>query len=222
MENIPKITKAPTPSVRRLPMYLQLLRREAALGAVNVSSARIAGELGLEPIQVRKDLSVTGMQGHPGLGFDVAALIDAIEVFLGWDNDHDAFVAGAGNLGSALAGYEGFRDYGLNIVALFDIDESIVGTEIHGRPVFHIDRIIDLAWRMHVRMGVLAVSPLAAQATADLMVDAGMMAIWNFTPVKLNVPDGVIVERVDLAASLAVLSSKLSSVLGERREKEKD
>jgi len=208
---------APTPAVRRLPAYLQLLRKAMLAEESYISSARIARELDLEPIQVRKDLSLTGLAGQPRLGFDVKAMINAIELFLGWDNTNDAFLIGAGNLGSALVGYNGFMDFGLNISALFDNDDDKVGSEIHGRKVYSLDQLIDLAWRMHVNMGVLAVSAGAAQQVADLMVDAGIVAIWNFTPAKLKLPASVIVERVDLAASLAVLSSRLSRELTKRR-----
>jgi len=209
--------RAPLPTVRRLPAYLGLLRKYAVEGALTISSASIAAELGLEPIQVRKDLQITGLSGQPGVGFSVEALIDAIELFLGWDNATDAFIVGAGNLGSALAGYDGFALYGLNIVALFDNDPAKVGTEIHGRPVFHIDRLIDLAWRMHVHLGILAVSSTAAQQAADLMADAGLQAVWNFTPVQLKMTDGIIVEKVDLAASLAVLSNRLATAIKDKR-----
>ena len=204
---------APLPTIRRLPTYLACLRRYLADGSSFVSSARIAQELGLESIQVRKDLGVTGLTGQPRIGFDINALINAIELFLGWDNATDAFIVGAGNLGSALVGYEGFPGYGLNIVGLFDIDPARVGTEIHGHPVFHIDRLIELAWRMHVHLGILTVNAEAAQHTTDMLVDAGMNAIWNFTPITLTVPDGIIVESVDLAASLAVLSNKVAVVM---------
>lgn len=211
--------KAPLPTVRRLPAYLGFLRRCAEEGRTRISSAVIAEELGLEPIQVRKDLQITGLAGQPGLGFEVDALIDAIEMFLGWDNATDAFIIGAGNMGSALAGYDGFAQYGLNIVALFDNDPAKVGSEIHGKPVFHIDRLIDLAWRMHVHIGILTVSAEAAQHAAELMADAGLLAIWNFTPVKLRLPEGIIAERVDLAASLAVLSNKLATAIKDKRER---
>ncbi len=204
---------APRPTVRRLPSVLQYLKRMKNEGLSHISSAKIAEALDLESIQVRKDLQVTGLSGQPGVGFEIEALIEAIERFLGWDNNRDAFVVGAGNLGAALSGYSGFSDYGLNIAALFDVNDDKVGMAIHGKEVFHTDRLIDLAWRMHVKIGILTVSADAAQKTAELMVDAGIRAIWNFTTVNLDLPATIAVEKVDLAASLAVLSKRLDVLM---------
>lgn len=197
------------PTVRRLPAYLRLLRDAKESGLQYVSSTLIAEKLQLEPIQVRKDLAAMGITGQPRLGFAASGLIDAIVNFLGWNNTADAFIIGAGNLGSALAGYSGFGDYGLNIVAAFDTDEKKIGKMIHGKEVFPLERLIRLAKRMHVHIAILTLPAAAAQSTAQWLVEAGIRAIWNFTPVKLVVPDGIIVERVDLAASLAVLSRSL-------------
>jgi redox-sensing transcriptional repressor len=135
---------------------------------------------------------------------------------LGWNNTKDAFLVGAGSLGSALLGYEGFKEFNLNILSGFDIDPAKIGTQIHGKEIFPLKKLPQLIKRMHVLIGVLAVPAMAAQEVADMMVLAGMRAIWNYTPVQLRVPDTVIVEDVKLAASLAVLSSRLAEVL--RRE----
>jgi redox-sensing transcriptional repressor len=184
---------APLPSVRRLPAYLRFLQTLKARDRVVVSCTHIADELGLVSTQVRKDLAVTGIVGKPKVGYNVPALIDAIEEFLGWKNTSDAFVVGAGCLGSALMGYEGFKDYGLNLVAGFDVDPVKIGTPVHGKEIFPLEKLHDLALRMHVLIGVLTV--------------------WNYTPVQLEVPPSVIVEDVKLSASLAVLSSRLAEIL---------
>ena len=182
------------------------------------SLAPISGkELGLVSTQVRKDLAVTGIVGKPKVGYNVPALIAAIEEFLGWNNAQDAFVVGVGSLGRALMGYQGFQEYGLRLVAGFDIDPAKVGVEVHGKQVFALEKLGDLAAEMHVRIGVLTVPAAAAQDAAKLMVQAGIRAIWNYTPVTLEVPPTVIVEDVKLSASLAVLSSRLAELL--RREK---
>lgn len=201
---------APQPTIRRMPLYLNLLKKVEAGGREFISSTHISNELKLESIQVRKDLAVTGIVGQPGVGYPVSMLIKAIESFLGWDNVTEAFLVGAGNLGSALVGYDGFRERGLNIVAAFDVDPAKIGTEIHGKRVFDLKRLGDLVNRMHIKMGVLTVPLEVAQETADYMVESGIEAIWNFTAVKLNLPSHIIVERVDLAASFAVLSSRLA------------
>lgn len=201
------------PTVRRLPMYFGILEKAAKDGQAHISSSQMATALGLEPIQVRKDLEAVGVTGQAGVGFPVGELVGAIEKFLGWDNASDAFVIGAGHLGTALAGYRGFAGYGLNIVALFDNDPRKIGRTVHGKEVMDIERFADLAGRLHVHIAILTVPAGAATSAATMAVEAGIKALWNFTPTKLPPMDGVIIERVDLAASLAVLSSKLSSVL---------
>lgn len=204
MPNRPRVGSLP--SVRRLPSYLHLLRELD--GVESVSSTYIASKLRLDSIQVRKDLAITGVLGKPKVGYPVKALILSIEAYLGWDNAAEAFLAGAGNLGSALLGYDGFARHGLSIIAAFDANPDIVGRTINGKQVLHIDRLPGLAKRMHVRMGIIAVTAPAAQRVADLMTQAGIRAIWNFAPVSLSVPEDVVVQDEDLASGFAVLSVK--------------
>jgi len=201
------------PTVRRLPMYIAVLEKAAQDGQAYMSSPQIAAVLGLEAIQVRKDLEAVGGTGQPRVGFPIRELIAAIETALGWDNATDAFVIGAGHLGTALAGYRGFARYGLSIIALFDTDPRKVGQTVHGKEILHIDKFADLVARLHVHIAILTVPAEAAVEAATRAAEAGIKALWNFTPAKLTPMDGVIIERVDLAASLAVLSSKLSSVV---------
>ena len=207
------VKHAPEPSVRRLPIYLRHLKLLQTRGREVVSCTHIANDLGLTNTQVRKDLAATGIVGKPKVGYQVPELIDAIEGFLGWDNASDAFLVGAGHLGSALLGYQGFADSGLNILAAFDADPAKIGTTIHGREVFPIEKLYDLRDRMHVHIGVLAVPGPAAQEAANQMVLYGIRAIWNFTPARLDVPDSVIVENVSLLSSLAVLTNRLREAL---------
>ncbi|MGO9109323.1 MAG: redox-sensing transcriptional repressor Rex [Thermoguttaceae bacterium] len=201
------------PTVRRLPAYLRLLYSLQARGRDVVSCTHIADELGLVSVQVRKDLAAIGVVGKPKIGYQLPALIYAIRSFLGQNNTSDAFQVGCGCLGGALLGYGGFKEYGLNLVAGFDINPAKIGTQIHGREVFPLEKLPDLAERLHILIGILTVPAAVAQDTANLMVLSGMRAIWNYTPVKLEVPDVVIVEDVKLAASLAVLSSRLAESL---------
>lgn len=207
----------PLPSVRRLPMYLRFLKQLNSRGRQVVSCTHIARELGLVSTQVRKDFAMTGIVGKPKVGYDVPALISAIEVFLGWTGSRDAFVVGVGDLGSALMGYEGFKEYGLNIVAGFDIDPNKIGTPIHGKAVHALETLPDLVSQMQVLIGILTVPARAAQDVANLLVLSGIRAIWNYAPVTLEVPESVIVENMNLSASLAVLSSRLEASLGRHR-----
>ena len=198
-------------------MYASVLEQTRQEGQDHVSSPQIASALGLEPIQVRKDLAAIGVSGQPRVGFPVAELLTAIERFLGWDNLSDAFIIGAGHLGVALAGYHGFSRHGLNVVALFDADPGKVGTRVHGKEILDMGRFADLVERLHVHIAILTVPDEAAAEVVETAVAAGIRGIWNFTATKLVAPEGVIVERVDLAASLAVLSSKLADMSGRDR-----
>ena len=205
----PEIREAPLPSVRRLPLYLRVLKVMKAQGREAVSTTHIAAELRQDPTQVRKDLAVTGIMGRPKVGYDVDELLRAIETFLGWDNTTDAFLVGVGSLGSALLGHKEFANFGLNIVAAFDSNPARVGRRIHGREVFPMSKFVGLARRMHIHIGVLTVPADAAQDVANMMIDAGILAIWNFTTTRLEVPPNAIVERADFSTSLAALTSRL-------------
>lgn len=208
------VTKAaPEPSLRRLPSYYRFLKHLAAQGRGLVSCTHIAHELDLDPTQVRKDLAVTGVVGKPKVGYEVPVLMRAIESFLGWDNVTEAFLVGAGSLGTALLGYEGFREHGLNIIAAFDVEEAKIGQKIHGKQVLPLSKLSNLAARMHIHLGIITTPAEAAQDVADMMVAGGIRAIWNFAPANVRVPPGVIVENQQLASSLAVLSSKLAEAL---------
>ena len=165
------------------------------------------------PIQVRKDLEITEASGKPKLGYEVKELLNNIEEFLGWNNTTEAYLVGVGNLGSALLGYQGFKDYGLNIIAAFDTDESKSGKEILGRMVFPVSKLPDMIRRMGIKIGILTVPANCAQSLANTMVEAGIHAIWNFSPVKIMTPQDVIVQHENLASSLVVLSKKLAMSL---------
>jgi redox-sensing transcriptional repressor len=199
----------PEPALRRLPMYHQYLKTMEADNVVFISCTAISSDLDLVPIQVRKDIEMTGITGRPKIGYNVKQLIAGIEEFLGWHNTSDVFIAGAGSLGSAILGYQGFKEYGINILAAFDTDPKKIGTTIHGKPVYSMEKMTNLIKRMKIRMGVITVPAPHAQETADIMTDAGIKAIWNFAPVKLIPAGDVIIHNENLASSLAVLSKKL-------------
>ena len=199
----------PAPSIRRLPRYLELVQAARAAGQDAISTTTIAEALGQTAIQVRKDLAITGITGRPRVGYAVDELIVAIRTFLGWDNAAEAFLVGAGHLGLALLGYDGFAEHGLRIVAAFDSDRRKIGAKHHGYQIQDVARIGQLAGRMQVRIAVLTVPRAHAQATADALVVAGIRGIWNFADPRLRLPAHVVVETVQLSASLAMLSSRL-------------
>lgn len=209
-EGLPPIPQA---SLRRLPQYHHYLVDLQARGVARVSCTMIGLDLHYVPVQVRKDLQYTGIAGKPKTGYAVPELIQAIESFLGWNKVNEAFLVGAGNLGTAILGHERFSKYGLRIVAAFDTDPSKIGSRIHGREVLALDKFANLAERMNIRLGILTAPAEVAQKVADLMVGSGMQAIWNFSPVRLKVPAEIFVHNEDLYASLATLSSKLAERL---------
>jgi redox-sensing transcriptional repressor len=186
-----------------------LLRQYLEEGKEMVSATTLADELGLKPIQVRKDISCTGVEGKPKVGFRIVLLIEAIVHTLGWDNATDAILIGAGHLGSALARYEGFDSYGLKIVAAFDIDRKKCGALLGEVPVLPLDDLRGYIQDNRVNIAVIAVPAAQAQEIAELLVDCGIVAIWNFAPKDLRLPEHVVVQRTDLATSFAVLSAKV-------------
>ncbi len=173
----------------------------------------------LDATQVRKDIEVTGTVGRPKVGYDLVELTCAIERFLGWDNTTEAFLVGAGSLGEALLGYPGFAECGLNIVAAFDVDPNKCHRVIHGKHVRHVSKLPNLMRRMRVRFGIITVPAAEAQHAAELLVEGGVLAIWNFAPAKIRVPDRIIVTNEDLYCSLAVMSQRLTRKLAESRSK---
>lgn len=199
--------------LRRLPQILNYVRELRQHGEKTVSCTPIAEYIGCDPTQVRKDLAACGAAGRPRTGFDIDCLIPLIEDFLGWNNTSEAFLAGAGNLGSALVGFEKFRQQqGLDIISVFDTDPGKIGTTISGREVLPINKLSNLARRMHVLIGIITVPAESAQSVADAMVAGGIRAIWNFSPGTLEVPDETIVENADLSVSLGVLTAKLRQI----------
>lgn len=219
-ENNNKILKVPT--IRRLPAYLRVFREMESQKIEYVSTTTIGELLGLDAITVRKDLSITNIIGRPKIGYPVKELIIAVEEFLGWHNRSDAFIAGVGNLGQALMGYQGFEQYGLKIIAGFDNNPSLIGRKISGTTIFEISDLPYLVQRLGVEMLILCVPAAFAQEVAEAAVAAGIKGIWNFTPQKLDLPEHVIVQREDMASGLAVLSAKLANLEKKNNQEESD
>jgi len=211
---MPSVKLSSLPSIKRLPAYLQLIETAQKEGKDFISGTTIADELELEPIQVRKDLALTGIMGKPRVGFPVNQLIDAINTFLDWNNTHRCILIGAGHLGTALMGYPEFRRHGLHIVAAFDLDPFKNGKRVNEVEIFPIE---DLARKIHelrVELAIMTVPSAYAQEICDLIVMSGIKSIWNFTNVKLKVPKDVVVQKEDLSSGYAVLSVKIARSKG--------
>ncbi len=205
------IKSIPEPTIRRLPIYHHYLIKVLESGNQFISCTQIATDLNLISVQVRKDLEATGIEGKPKVGYEVQALLKAIESFLGWHKTNPAILVGAGHLGYAVLGYQGFKDCGLNIAAAFDNDFLKIGKLIHGKPVFSIDSMENYIKEHKTEIGILTVPAQYAQEIADIMIRAGIKAIWNFAPARItsNNPD-VLIQHENLASSLAVLSIKIN------------
>ena len=196
-------------TIRRLPQYLRILKQWHAYGREMASSTELSGQTHLPVIVVKKDLQAVQAPSKRRAGFLVQGTIKAIEKFLGWNNLSKAFLVGAGHLGGALLGFDGLKQHGLEIVAAFDTNAKRVGTEIHGVPVYHTTQLKTLIEEKGLKIAVLTVPGSAAQGITDTLVACGIKAIWNFAPVRLIVPPGVVVQQEDIAAGLAELCSKL-------------
>jgi redox-sensing transcriptional repressor len=201
--------------LRRLPRYAKLLMRLAAEGQRNVTSGDLARVLKLDETLVRKDLSVTGFVGRPRVGFAVEGLLAHLQAFLGLTTPKETFLVGAGRLGQALTNYKGFERFGLTVVGLFDNNPAKIGHPVGTLTIEPLWRAPALARLLNVRIAIITVPPAVAQAVAELLVDAGITAIWNFSGQPLKLPDTVVVENEDLAESLAVFSHRIKRVMGE-------
>ena len=209
-----ELTGVSKATIARMPAYLRYLKEESVKGTEFVASADIAKDMAVSAVLVRKDLAlVSSVSGRPRLGFEVNGLISDIERFLGYDNVSDARVIGVGGLGRAFLRHEGFKNYGLNIVAGFDVNPMLIHTTINQKPIFHITELERFVKQRNINIGIITVPKKSAQEVCNLMVKAGLKAVWNFAPVKLTVPGGVIVKYEDLAASLAMLSGELFNML---------
>jgi redox-sensing transcriptional repressor len=200
-------------TIKRMPLYYNQIKELKNQGETNISAPVVAKRMGLHEVLVRKDLAaVSEVGGRPKTGFDTEELLKSISKFLGYDNRNDAIIVGVGNLGLALLSYNGFMEYGLRIVAGFDVDEGKHGETTFGKTIFPIDKLKNLCERLNIRIGIICVPVNAAQDVCDLLVESGILAIWNFTPVKLSVPTHIILQQENLAVSLSNISRHLSEI----------
>ena len=197
-------------TLKRLPTYLSYLKALPADATANISATALAAGLHMGEVQVRKDLALVSDGGRPKIGYNREHLIADIENFLGYGNSNDAVLIGAGKLGRALLGYGGFAEYGLNIVAAFDANDTLIGTTNGGKPIMHLSRLGEVCQRYKIKIGIITVPAEYAQGVCDLLIENGILAIWNFAPKHLNVPDGILVQNENMAASLALLCKHLN------------
>lgn len=197
-------------TVRRLSVYLRLLRELSDEGREIVSSRELAERSGTTSAQVRKDLSLFGSFGKRGRGYTVSELESSLRGILGLGRRWRVALVGVGKIGSALLGYEDLTRRGFDIVAAVDTDPAKVGRRVFGVVVTPLAELERTVREREVDMGILATPPEAAQAVADRLVEAGVDGLLNFAPVKLTAPDDVAVRSMDVALELEGLSFALS------------
>lgn len=202
--------QVPEPTLKRLPGYLYYLEQVKEEGIINISAPTIGKELGCDPTQVVKDLAVTGIKGKPRVGYNTYELIHALEEFLGFNKVNEAFLIGAGNLGSALMAYQEHQSLGLKILAAFDVDTNKIGQTIGGIHILEYNKLFHLSGRLNVKIGILTTPNHVAQEVAEDLVNCGIKAIWNFTSAKLSLSEEIIVQNTSMSSYAAVLLRRLN------------
>ncbi len=200
----------PKATISRLPLYFRALSDYHHVGMQFVSSEEMAAKVGITSSQLRKDLSYFGGLGIRGTGYDVSYLLAKIKDVLGMNHPRRLAIIGAGKLGTALAGYKGFPQHGLEVKALFDIDETKIGWQFGEIAVYHISALKKLKNELKLDIATIAVPADAAQQVTEVVVEAGFKAIWNFAPVRLKVPEDVYVRYEDLVVGVLMLSHHLT------------
>ena len=212
MAQLAKIEKVPEPTLRRLPWYLSVCRLLKQRGEQYVSSTRLSKETSIVASQIAKDLSCVNIVGRTRVGYEIDNLLEVLEDFLGFTRMHKAFLFGAGKLGSALLNDTGLKQFGLEVVAAFDANPKVVGHSVGGIPVYHINELEAKMKKHNVQIGVLTVPIDCAQEVADKMIVWGIRAIWNFTPLRIRVPENIVVQNTSLYAHLSLMFNRLEGL----------
>lgn len=203
-------TKVSTAVIRRLPRYYRHLSELQQAGVVRISSNALGKSMGLTASQIRQDLFCFGEFGQQGYGYKVESLKDEIGEILGINQGHTLIVVGAGNLGRAIMENFRFSANGFHLMAAFDINEEIIGTQIAGVPVYSADYLEEFVRENRINVGMLTVPISAAQEMGDRLVGSGVRGIWNFTNCEISCPMEIVVESVHFSDSLLALSYMIS------------
>ena len=203
MKSPTTISKA---TIDRLPLYFRTLRLAQDEGIDIISSDELGRRLGITPEQIRKDLASFGQFGKKGVGYYVNELKRNVGGILGLDNHWNIAIIGIGHLGAALANFHNFVTLGFNLVALFDEDSEVIGTTVNHVKVEDIANLEQIVQERQIHIGIIAVPAAFAQGVADKLVAAGVKGIWNFAPIKMEVPDTMHIVNEDLSVGLSSLS----------------
>lgn len=212
-----KSSGIPLPTIRRLPFYLRLFKEEATKGSLWISSEAVGKQLDLGAIQVRKDLSLIGAEGRARCGFPVKETIRIISSFLGNDDYADIFLIGAGSLASALFTDNTLARHGFKVIAVFDPDSSLVGSECGGHDVLPITKLSDLVRRMGVKIAVVCLSSSVGSASVlEAVKDSPLLGLFDLSGLNLEFPSDLLIERDDIGSRLA----KIAGCLGASRTRQ--
>ncbi len=199
--------------ISRLPVYLRTLQRLQQEGRQTISSQTLGEILGTTAAQIRKDISQFGEFGKQGTGYNIPYLVEQLQHILHLDDIWDVAVVGIGDLGHALARYQGFVDRGFRITALFDNDPEKIGRQIQGLTIEDASLIPSRIPELGIKIAMLTVPVSVAQQTADVLVRAGVRGILNYAPIHLNLPEGVCIEHIDPAIGL----QRMTYYIGQRK-----
>jgi redox-sensing transcriptional repressor len=194
--------KIPDIIITRLPVYLRALQRMADRGVKTTSSQELGERVGISAAQIRKDISQFGEFGKQGTGYSIPYLVDKLREILKVDRMWDVIIVGAGDMGHALARYQGFSNRGFNVVMIFDNDKSKVGQKIGDLTIEDTDNLVEKVKSANIKIAMLTIPAQVAQDTTDKLVEAGIRAILNYAPISLSVPKGVRVQHIDPATHL--------------------
>lgn len=196
-------------TLSRLPLYFNYLTSlpESRKNG-NISATAIAEALGLNDVQVRKDLASVSQGGRPKVGYVTNELIGDIGKFLGFANHDGVVVVGMGNFGRAMLENKSFADYGFEVVCGFDCDENLVGTEINGKPIMDVSMLREFCQNRNIHIGIITVPESAAQEVCNEMAEAGIKYILNFAPIYLTAPAGIAIHNENISITLAMLARK--------------
>ena len=211
--------EVPTAVIRRLPKYHRYLGDLIRAGEKRISSGKLAKIMGVTASQIRQDLNCFGGFGQQGYGYNIKFLYNKISELLGVNESYNAVIIGAGKLGRALAATHMFERRGVNRLAMFDVDPTVIGTRIYDVPVYSVNQLGDFCREHNVHIGVLTVPKEAAYDVAITIADAGVKGIWNFANMELRLdnPD-VIVENIHLGDSLMTLCYEIKTANEKRKE----
>jgi redox-sensing transcriptional repressor len=196
--------------VRRLPRYYRYLSDLLKMDVTRISSKELSTRMGITASQIRQDLNCFGGFGQQGYGYNVEYLYNEIGNILGLSNKFQAIIVGAGRMGKALANYENFERRGFKLVGVFDVSPSLVGTDIKGMKIMHLDELEEFIKDNKVDVAMITVPCDQTPIVADRVARLGVKGLWNFSPMDLKLPYDIIIENVHLSDSLMVLGYKLN------------